>query len=305
MPTAPGRPNPKILHNVLETAPAELPSNQRWRALVSAPGGQDKTALEPQLPLSHPDETSYHGIPASLVSTLVEEYFDNVYQSDLLLHKPLFLESLAAGTVQPHVLLSICAWGANFYRDKDGKAILKDQGYMLQWAKQAGKMVFQDIGNLQEDNIVTFCNLSLFWHIQGSWRISYLHKGNACQLLHIIGLGPQRSPHTETLGSEIRRRRLWACYLMHCFSSERLFQFDAIADIRNLGLPWPDDEFQAGFPSSPPVPLNSEGICGGIFAELIRGLTLWCSVVSVVKSTESGLDGKIRDILTLENEISA
>jgi hypothetical protein len=48
---------------------------------------------------------------------------------------------------------------------------------MIEWAQRAGKLVFQEAENLHEDNVVTFCNLALFWHSQGSWRISLLHKG--------------------------------------------------------------------------------------------------------------------------------
>ena len=58
------------------------------------------------------EEEQYLGIPKSLVSTLVELYFDNVYNAALLLHKRLFLESLAAGTARPHVVLSVCAFAA-------------------------------------------------------------------------------------------------------------------------------------------------------------------------------------------------
>jgi hypothetical protein len=65
----------------------------------------------------------------------------------------------------------------SFYRDDAGKAALKEAGLMTLWAKKAGTLVFQEAEELHEDNIVTFCNLSLFWHSQGSWRISYLHKG--------------------------------------------------------------------------------------------------------------------------------
>ncbi|KAG9500780.1 hypothetical protein J7337_006460 [Fusarium musae] len=54
----------------------------------------------------------FQGIAPSLVNTLVELYFDNVYQSTLLLHKATFLQSLTEQAVKPHILLSICAWGA-------------------------------------------------------------------------------------------------------------------------------------------------------------------------------------------------
>jgi hypothetical protein len=65
----------------------------------------------------------------------------------------------------------------SFYRDAAGQATLKDDGSMVEWAKRAGRLVFQEAEELHEHNIVTFCNLALFWHSQGSWRISYLHKG--------------------------------------------------------------------------------------------------------------------------------
>jgi hypothetical protein len=48
---------------------------------------------------------------------------------------------------------------------------------MTDWAKRAGKLVLQEAEELHEDNVVTFCNLALFWHAEGSWRIALLHKG--------------------------------------------------------------------------------------------------------------------------------
>ncbi|KAF5705763.1 hypothetical protein FMUND_11931 [Fusarium mundagurra] len=250
---------------------------------------------------SVPSHDFFQGIAPSLVNTLVKLYFENVYQSTLLLHKSTFLQSLADQTVKPHILLSICAWGANFYRDGAGKATLKDQGLMTKWAKEAGALVFQDVEELRDDNLVTFCNLSLFWHSQGSWRISYLHKGNACQLLHINGTGPKNA---SSLEDEMRRRRFWACYLFHCFSSEKLFRFEAIADIENLPLPWPEEDFAIGTSRSV-VATIANGICSGsIFAELIRGLNLWSSVVSVVRS-ESDLNLRLQEIFRVENNVSS
>ncbi|KAJ4025669.1 hypothetical protein NW752_003143 [Fusarium irregulare] len=103
-------------------------------------------------------EDTLDDIPATLLTTLVDLYFANVYQSTLLFHKPTFLQSLFRGTVRQHVLLSICAWGANFYRDEYGKVAFKDQGLMTKWAKKAGALVFQDAEDLNEDNIETHVN---------------------------------------------------------------------------------------------------------------------------------------------------
>lgn len=61
---------------------------------------------------SHSVDDTLQDIPSTLLTTLVDLYFTNVYQSTLLFHKPTFLQSLSSGTIRQHVLLSICAWGA-------------------------------------------------------------------------------------------------------------------------------------------------------------------------------------------------
>lgn len=97
--------------------------------------------------------------------------------------------------------------------------------------------------------------------------------GNACQLLHINGTGPKNG---SSLEAELRRRRFWACYLFHCFSCEKLFRFQAIADIENLPLPWSEEDFAAGTSPRSSIATIANGVGpGSIFAELIRGLNLW------------------------------
>ncbi|KAF5563803.1 hypothetical protein FPHYL_5000 [Fusarium phyllophilum] len=290
MANAPGRPSKacdickrqKVRRKKLKQSPGLINFAVRYAAPESDPASRD---LVPAAPPAHlnaefvSNHGVFQGIAPSLVNTLVDLYFDNVYQSTLLLHKAKFLQSHAAQTVKPHILLSICAWGANFYRDDSGKATLKDQGLMTKWAKEAGALVFQDAEELRDDNLVTFCNLSLFWHSQGSWRISYLHKGM-----------PDPSDPDP---------------LVVDFSScEKLFRFEAIADIENLPLPWSEEDFAVGTSRSA-VATIANGVCSGsIFAELIRGLNLWSSVVSVVRS-EADLNSRLQEIFRVEDNISS
>lgn len=65
----------------------------------------------------------------------------------------------------------------SYYRDTNGRATLRDDGFMTTWARRAGKLAFQEAEELNEDNVVTFVNLALFWNGQGSWRLSMLYKG--------------------------------------------------------------------------------------------------------------------------------
>ncbi|KPM45635.1 hypothetical protein AK830_g918 [Neonectria ditissima] len=137
-----------------------------------------------------------------------------MYNASFLLTKAPFLESVSAGTARPHMVLSVCAWGANFYRDADGQASLKNNGCMVEWAKRAGQLVFQEAEELLEENVVTFCNLALFWHSQGSWRISDLHKvvslvksresGFSTRLTSIYALEESVSNWWETVHSDFK-----------------------------------------------------------------------------------------------------
>lgn len=46
----------------------------------------------------------------SLIMTLVEVYYANVYNASILLHKRMFLDSVAFNTASQHVVLSVCAF---------------------------------------------------------------------------------------------------------------------------------------------------------------------------------------------------
>ncbi|KIW93881.1 uncharacterized protein Z519_05196 [Cladophialophora bantiana CBS 173.52] len=249
------------------------------------------------------------GIPKSLVSTLVEVFFDNAYNATLVLHKMLFLESLERGRANPHVVLSICAWAANFYRDQNGQATLKDHGFMVEWARKAGRLVFQQPEDLHEDKIVTLMTLGLFWYSQGSWRVSQFYKGVGCQLLYVIGLEPAKLYADNAFEAEMRRRRLWACYLMQCQSADNLSFFEPLVDLSSLSLPWPEEDFDIGVSRQPSECLDSSRstAAGGhsLYAEVIRGLTLWYSVHSLIKCRETDISERITSLHAFDEKLSS
>jgi hypothetical protein len=164
---------------------------------------------------------------------------------------------------------------------------------MIEWANRAGDLVFQDIQNLHKENMVTFNILGLFWYIQGSWKLSYFFKGinylmtvgpqevidnltgNATILLHTGGIGPATLHNQDSLELEIQRRRVWSLYLAQCLFGDRLQLFEPIANIKELTLPWPEDDYENGIAQSPRMCLESSMSHGGVFAELIRAMTLW------------------------------
>ncbi len=75
---------------------------------------------------------------------------------------------------------------SSFYQDENGKNWFKDHGFMLEWARMAGKLAFREVEELHEEDIVTFLNLALFWHSQGSWRKCFLHKGTKLSSIYAV-----------------------------------------------------------------------------------------------------------------------
>jgi hypothetical protein len=84
-------------------------------ACVGSPVRSRNTSTASNLLLDDPEEQDHYlGVPKALISTLIQVYYDNVYNATLLFHKASFLQSVAAGTVRPHVVLSVCAWAAKY-----------------------------------------------------------------------------------------------------------------------------------------------------------------------------------------------
>ncbi|KIX06345.1 uncharacterized protein Z518_04321 [Rhinocladiella mackenziei CBS 650.93] len=231
----------------------------------------------------------YLGISKSLMYTLVELYFHTSYNASFLLHKTQFLESLAAGTAAPHVILAICAAAANFYRDCNGDPTLKNHGFMIEWANRAGELVFQDVQNFHKDNIVTFSILALFWYTQGSWRLCYLFKGTAALY------------YKETLAfcSMLEALDLQTFKLKTHWS----LKYSAVAygPLISRSANWAD--FEDGISRSPPICLESGGSNGGVYAELIKGMTVWASVFSLIKSPESSISERMTGVYALDNDV--
>jgi hypothetical protein len=101
----------------------------------------------------------------------------------------------------------------------------------------------------------------------------------ACQLLYVIGLESAKLCGDYEFKAEMRRRRLWACYLMQCQSGDNLSFFEPLIDLSSLSLPWPEEDFDAGTSRWPPQYLDPSrrpaGAGHSLYAELIKGLTLW------------------------------
>jgi hypothetical protein len=180
----------------------------------------------------------------------------------------------------------------SFYRDTDGKCLLPSSDLGQRCASEAGRLALSDVEDPSEEHVVTFVNLTLFWYAQGSWRRSFMFKGklqhmHSCSLLtdsvvglsasvaHLFAMGRDRASDIDTLEAEIRRRRFWACYLVHCHTAESNPGMVLDGVIENLSLPWSQDDFNIGRSMCSKTTLKTSESTGGIFCEVVKGLSFW------------------------------
>ncbi|KAF2102508.1 hypothetical protein NA57DRAFT_52077 [Rhizodiscina lignyota] len=254
----------------------------------------------------HPSETSaraergndlqgaYCGVPQALIWDLIEIYFSHIYNSSLLLHKSSFLQDVRSGTVTSHVLLSVCAFAskygiATFYRDAAGNHVLTDAGFGHEWATRAADLVSQKLGEPEEENIVTFINVALYWYSEGKWRKCYIYKWNGVEIAYVLGIPSRRRETAETLGTELSRRRFWACFCIMSFGAKPLFLANNSLDLlENVPLPCSDQGYENGTSTNETERTAALGD-DSVYADLIRALALWNDVSQAVKTADTRL----------------
>ncbi|KAB8343100.1 hypothetical protein FH972_022694 [Carpinus fangiana] len=161
---------------------------------------------------------------------LVEVYFDHVYgQSYYLLHKPSFTRLRSLGKVPPVLLLAVCAISARF---SDHPQLRTDPAFLRgeSWAAEAQKLALKrlDNPNITILTVMLLLGLHAFGTCQGgrSWMLGGIaHRmAYALRLHRELEHDPTPSKSGQKiafsfLDREIRRRTMWACFMMDRFNS--------------------------------------------------------------------------------------
>ena len=247
---------------------------------------------------------------------LAEVFFDCLYgQSYLLLHKPSFMRKLKTGNVPPVLILAVCAISARFsiHPQVGGEpAFLRGDA----WASPARAIVER---RHYEPNITILtvmlilglhyfgtCEGGLSWSFGGqALRMAYalqLHR----ELDHDpLGRKKDKASELSFTDREIRRRTMWACFLMDRFNSsgtERpsfgneeylLIQLPIKETHFQMGIPGPTENVDGGVPNpiTPGIGQVSDPKENmGVAAYIIRAVVLWGRIVKYMN-----LGGKERD----------
>lgn len=270
--------------------------------------------------------------PQHIQEHLAEVFFDCVYgQSYLLLHKPSFMRKLKAGTIPPVLILAVCAISARFSTHPQVStepAFLRGE----QWATPARRIVEK---RHYEPNItILTAMLMLGLHYFGTCEggLSWSFGGQAMRMGYALQLhreldhdplgrnqianstdstkkGP-KPPELSFTDREIRRRTMWACYLMDTFNSSGTERPSFLnEDYYQIQLPIKESHFQMEVPGPTEdlhgnVPLTNrkslEAVNNdaameakanmGVAAYIVRGVVLWKRIVKYLN-----LGGKEKD----------
>lgn len=247
---------------------------------------------------------------------LAEVFFDCVYgQSYLLLHKPSFMRRLKAGTVPPVLILAVCAVSARLSTHPQ----LNSEPPFLRgenWAHPAAAIALSrhDEPNITILTVFLLLGLHEFGTCHGgrSWSFG----GQALRMAYALQLHQEleRDPLLGQNGGnsqlsftdrEIRRRTMWACFLMDRYNSSGS-QRPPIGNEKflHIQLPIKETHFQMEIPGPTEdldgdVPNPTSEHSGqlsnakenmGVSAYIIRAIVIWGRIVDYLN-----LGGKRKD----------
>ena len=248
---------------------------------------------------------------------LAEVFFDCVYgQSYLLLHKPSFMRRLKAGTIPPVLTLAMCAVSARFSTHPQ---LNSDPPFLRgeNWANPAAAIALSrhDEPNITILTVFLLLGLHEFGTCHGgrSWSFG----GQALRMAYALQLHQELEQDTllsQNNGSgsqlsftdrEIRRRTMWACFLMDRYNSSGS-QRPPIGNEKflQIQLPIKETHFQMEIPGPTedldgdvlnPTPEDSGQLSNakenmGVSAYIIRAIVIWGRIVDYLN-----LGGKRKD----------
>lgn len=263
--------------------------------------------------------------PKDVQEHLAEVFFDNVYgQCYHLLHKPSYMRKLKNDTLPPVLVLSVCAIAARFTSSPKFNSATKQFMRGEEWASHAREICTKryDWPNI---TILT-CLLILGMHEFGTchggraWALGgqAIRMAFALHLHRDLEYDPQsrnKKIKLSFIDREIRRRVMWACFIMDRFNSsgtdrpvfikeesikiplpvaEKYFQFDIPVRTEYLdgSLPPACETTQQGHLDTPRDNM-------GASAYIIRCVSIWGRIVTYLNQ-----GGREQDPYPMWNENS-
>ncbi|KFY11679.1 hypothetical protein V492_04324, partial [Pseudogymnoascus sp. VKM F-4246] len=289
--------------------PAEEAFGSELQAWATSAKGTGSEVVPASLAAHEAEETKLlvegaDALPSKEIQEhLAEVFFDNLYgQAYHVLHKPSYMRKLKSDTLPPVLILAVCAVSARFSthpKINSQPAFLRGES----WAAEARNIVLK---RYEWPNItILTCLLLLGLHEFGtcyggrSWALGgmAIRMAYALQLHRDLEYDPCKPTSRVRLSfidREIRRRTMWACFLMDRFNSSGtdrpmfikeetiMVQLPIKEDLFQLDIEGPTEDMKGE------VPFPSAGGDGelpdardnmGVAAFTIRSIALWGRII--------------------------
>ncbi|KAL8693941.1 MAG: hypothetical protein Q9224_003660 [Gallowayella concinna] len=247
---------------------------------------------------------------------LAEVFFECLYgQTYLLLHKPSFMRRLRAGVASPVLVLGVCAIAARFSTHpqiNSEPAFLRGE----EWAAPAREIVLKcyDQPSITILTVLLILGLHEFGTCQGgrSWMFCgmAMRMAYALQLHRELDYDPlvrkdDADPKLSATDREIRRRTMWACFVMDRFGSSGTERPTCGAeDYIKIQLPTKEFNFQNEIPGPTETLAEESSYTStldveqktklrdnmGVASYIVRVIVLWGRVIMYLN-----LGGKEKD----------
>ncbi|KFX88812.1 hypothetical protein O988_08893 [Pseudogymnoascus sp. VKM F-3808] len=289
--------------------PAEEAFASELQTWATASKGTSSEVLPASLAAHEAEETKLlvegaDALPSKEIQEhLAEVFFDNLYgQAYHVLHKPSYMRKLKADTLPPVLILAVCAVSSRFSthpKVNSQPAFLRGES----WAAEARNIVLK---RYEWPNItILTCLLLLGLHEFGtcyggrSWALGgmAIRMAYALQLHRDLEHDPCK-PHSRVrlsfVDREIRRRTMWACFLMDRFNSSGtdrpmfikeesiLVQLPIKEDLFQLDIEGPTEDMKGDVPfptSEEEGELTNARDNMGVAAFTIRSIALWGRII--------------------------
>ncbi|KUI64827.1 hypothetical protein VM1G_00456 [Cytospora mali] len=246
---------------------------------------------------------------------LADIFFENVYgQAYHILHKPSYMRKLRAGTLPPVLILSVCAMSARFSNHpklNTTPAFLRGE----EWASVARDIVTKryEWPNITILTCLLILGLHEFATCHGgrSWSLGgqAIRMAFALQLHKDLGYDPLRPGVVLSFTDrEIRRRTMWACFLMDRFNSSGTDRPTFIKE-ETLRIPLPIKEKNFQLEDMPGLTENLQGDVinsvssdesekteaknnMGVAAYIIKAIAVWGRVINYLNQGGKILDDR-------------
>ncbi|TVY79769.1 putative transcriptional regulatory protein [Fusarium oxysporum f. sp. cubense] len=297
------------------------PDLEAWAKAPSKPKIEDDDRPSSLQVQEEEENKLQHEGTEALPSKVIQEhfaevFFDNIHgQSYHLLHKLSYMRKLKNGTLPPVLVLTVCAVAARFTSSplvsSSGPEFLRGE----EWASHARDICTRryEWPNLTILTCLLILGLHEFGTCQGgrSWALGgqAIRMAFALQLHKDLKYDPSGRTGAKMqlsfIDREIRRRIMWACFLMDRFNSSGTDQPMFIReDTMQIPLPVKEKYFQFDIPAptemldgSVPHPASpNDGQLAdardnmGVAAFLIRGIALWGRIITYLSQGGKDLD---------------